>query len=138
MKSLRTMILLSALLGTLPLAAAADVTGPGPYTLELGSWVCKTPALHDEVVAQQNQGTSPFKLAKTMFDEGKCLYVDDEILEDMMQPFVGILERQNGRTKVSFFIEFYKKYSELRNSIRLVKFTGWTADENVKKHIKAD
>ena len=115
------------------------ISDEGPYTLTLGSWVCHSPEIYHETQQQLQQGgSSPFKLGKKLFDEGKCIYIDDEALEDMMQPFVSIVDQRDGLTKVNFFIEFFKRFSVTRNRIQLIKFTGWTDDENVKKHIKAD
>ena len=119
-------------------ASSIQAADEGPFTLELGSWVCKTAEDYDNAVAAQKAGAqSVFKLAKELFDQQLCIYMDDDNLEDMMAPYVTILETQGDKTKVSFFIEFYQRIEMLHRKISHVKFIGWTDTKNVKKHVKA-
>jgi hypothetical protein len=135
MKTVRYAILLLLLAMSLnPLYAVEK----GPFTLELGSWVCDTPEDYDKAVATQKEGSkSVMKLASEFFDQGICIYMDDENLEDMMAPYVKIIEQQGDRTKVSFFVDFYKRIAMLHRQIKQVKFVGWTDSKNIKKHRSA-
>jgi hypothetical protein len=128
-------VLLVLALSLSPVYAANE---KGPFTLELGSWVCDTPEDYDKAVAAQKEGSkSVMKLASEFFDQGICIYMDDENLEDMMAPYVKIIEQQGDRTKVSFFVEFYKRIAMLHRQIKQVKFVGWTDSKNIKKHRSA-
>ena len=130
-------LLIALLFIILPTLGAAQ-TGPGPFTLRLGSWVCKTPEAYDSAISQQKQEPNVWKLSKQLFDEGSCIYMDDDTLEDMLAPYVVPHEQQGDKTKVSFFIEFYKRVAMLHRKIQQVKFIGWTDTNNIVKHRQAD
>jgi hypothetical protein len=66
------------------------------------------------------------------------MYVDDDDIEDMMAPFVTVVERQGDKVKVEFWIEFYKKIAELHRAWRNVKFTGWTAEDRLADYHPVD
>jgi hypothetical protein len=112
-------------------ASAAD--GP-PYLLHEGTWVCDSPAAYDQALAEQakTNGYKELMALKDRLLEAKlCMYVDDDDIEDMMAPFVEILERQGDKVKVTFTIEFYKRIATLHASFRRVKFAGWTAENRL-------
>ena len=117
-----------ALIGTL--FVVPTLAADGDLTLQLGSWVCATPDNYDQIVsAQRDGGSSPFQLKKE--NEKTCVYMDDENLEEMMAPFVKVLEQQGDKSKVTFFVQFEKRYSPTRQEMSQVKYTGWTAASNV-------
>jgi hypothetical protein len=114
-------------------ANAAATKGP-PYLLEEGTWVCVTPEAYDQAMAEQGKisGFQELMALKDRMLEAKlCQYVDDDDIEDMMAPFVEVIERQGDKIKVTFTIEFYKKLAELHRSFNRVKFAGWTAEERL-------
>jgi hypothetical protein len=62
------------------------------------------------------------------------MYVDDEYLEDMMAPFVQVLDRQGEKIKVSFTVEFYKRIATLHRRITRVTYAGWTDAGNLRNY----
>jgi hypothetical protein len=122
----------------LPLAvAAAGVAGGAegpPYLLHEGTWVCESPAAYDQALAEQakTSGYQDLMALKDRLLEAKlCMYLDDDDIEDMMAPFVEILERDGDKIKVTFTIEFYKRIATVHASFRRVKFAGWTAENRL-------
>ena len=114
-------------------AHAAATKGP-PYLLEDGTWVCVTPEAYDEAIVEQEKtnGYPELMALKDRLLEAKsCMFVDDDDIEDMMAPFVTVVERQGDKIKVEFWIEFYRKIAELNRAWNRVKFTGWTAEERL-------
>ena len=102
-----------------------------PQTLKLGSWVCDSPQSYDAAVTAQRAGDKQlWDLRKEL--ENNCLYMDDDNLEDMLAPYVTVLEQQGDKVKVSFFVVFYKRIAMLHRKIDHVKFIGWTDAGNVK------
>lgn len=135
MKTLRSVIFLILLAAS---AGAVQADEQGPFILEMGSWVCDTPEDYDKAVSAQQEGSkSVFQLAKELFDQGSCIYVDDDMLEDIMAPYVSIVEQQGEKSKVWFFVEYYKRIEMLHRQIRQVKYVGWTDHKNLKKHPSA-
>jgi hypothetical protein len=122
----------------LPLAvASASATtaaeGP-PYLLHDGTWVCSTPAAYDQAIAEQaktNGYEELMALKERLLSEKLCMFVDDDDIEDMMAPFVEVIERQGEKIKVTFTIEFYKKVSEIQAGFNRVTFAGWTAENRL-------
>jgi hypothetical protein len=128
---------LSSWLLALPLAAAPLVAtaaeGP-PYLLHENTWVCATPETYDQALAEQAK-TNGYKelmaLEERLLAEQACMLVDDDDIEDMMAPFVEVVERQGDKIKVAFTVEFYKRVNSIQARFRRVKFSGWTAEDRL-------
>jgi hypothetical protein len=115
-----------------PLAASA-AEGP-PYLLHEDTWVCATPETYDQALAEQAK-TNGYKelmaLKERLLAEKSCMLVDDEAIEDMMAPYVEVIERQGDKIKVTFTVEFYKRVNSIQARFRRVKFAGWTAEDRL-------
>lgn len=125
-------------LAVLPLAvttASAAITAQGPpYLLHVGTWVCTTPEAYDQALAEQAKADGYkdlMALKERLLAEKSCMFVDDDDIEDMMAPFVEVIEHQGDKIKVTFTIEFYKKVSEIQAGFNRVKFSGWTAEDRL-------
>ena len=120
-----TVLLALALLGG---AQAAERT-----TLKNGSWLCVSPEAYDQAVAAARnlRGQKLEALQKQLLDNKRCMYADDELIEDIMAPWVQILERQGDKVKVSFMVEFYKRVEYLHRRFSRVNYTGWTTADNL-------
>ncbi len=117
-------------LGGVLLLAAGSAAGAEAMTFKLNSWVCQSPETYDQVAAEMsNRQRSLSSLMETY--KSSCVYMDDDNIEDMLPPFVKVLGTEGNKTKVSFFVEFYKKFNVLHAKITHVRFVGWTAAENV-------
>jgi hypothetical protein len=128
------LVLALALLAVAVGAAQARATKGPPYLLEEGTWICATPEDYDRAIAEQAKinGFPELKALKERLLAAKsCMYVDDDDIEDMMAPFVTVVDRQGDKVKVEFWIEFYKKIAELNRAWSNVKFTGWTAEDRL-------
>lgn len=114
--------------------AQAEATKGPPYLLEEGTWVCVSPEAYDDAIVEQGK-TNGYQelmaLKDRLLAEKRCMYVDDEDIEDMMAPFVEIVERNGDKVKVTFTIEFYKRHAMLHRSFSRVKFAGWTAEKRL-------
>ena len=124
------MAILAISVGT---ADARATKGP-PYLLEEGTWLCATPEDYDQAIVEQEKtnGYPELMALKDRLLEAKsCMLVDDEDMEDMLPPFVTVVERQGDKVKVEFWVEFYKRIAELHRAWSHVKFTGWTAEERL-------
>jgi hypothetical protein len=127
-------VLALALLAVAVGAAQARATKGPPYLLEEGTWICATPEDYDRAIAEQgktNGYPELMALKERLLAAKSCMYVDDDDIEDMMAPFVTVVDRQGDKVKVEFWIEFYKKIAELDRAWSNVKFTGWTAEERL-------
>jgi hypothetical protein len=105
-----------------------------PQTLKEGVWVCRTPAAYDQAIVEEHQEKDLQALKQRLLDQKLCMYVDDEYLEDMMAPFVQVLDRQGEKIKVSFTVEFYKRIATLHRRITRVTYAGWTDAGNLRNY----
>jgi len=101
-----------------------------------GSWVCAYPEAYD--IAEGREQETPWDqfeaLKKDLLAEKLCMFVDEEDFEDMMAPWVTILDQQGDKVQVEFAIEFYDKIEDLHRRIERVRFTGWTAAANLENY----
>ena len=105
-------VLALALLAVAVGTAQARATKGPPYLLEEGTWLCATPEDYDRAVAEQakTNGYPELKALKErlLATRAACI-VDEEHIEDMMAPFVTVVDRQGDKVKVEFWVEFYKR-----------------------------
>jgi hypothetical protein len=122
----------------LPLTVATTLVGIAaegpPYLLHENTWVCVTPEAYDQALAEQAK-TDGYKalmaLKERLLAEKSCMLVDDDDIEDMMAPFVEVIERQSDKIKVTFTVEFYKRFDAVHARFSRVKFSGWTAEDRL-------
>ena len=119
-----------ALVAAFTLASPAALA-TGAMTFKLGSWVCQTPEDYENVTRAAASGGQSNRELQTKF-KSQCVFMDDDNIEDMLPPFVTILDTENDKAKVSFFVEFYKKLAVLEANIKHVRFVGWTSRGNVE------
>jgi hypothetical protein len=125
--SWRLIVLASAL----ALATASAPAAEEPYTLRQGTWVCSTPDAYDLAISAQARSDDLEALKARLLEHKLCMIVDDDDLEDLMAPFVVVLERSNDKVKVTFEIEFYKRIAFLHRSFSRVRFAGWTHESRL-------
>ncbi len=126
MKTIYLMIVLVMVL--IGVTQAAERT-----TLKIGSWLCVSPEAYDQAVAEakKRHGKAREALKQQLLDDKLCLYADDELLEDIMAPWVQVIDRQGDKVKVSFMVEFYKRVEYLHRRFSRVNYTGWTDAGNL-------
>ncbi len=122
-KHIKTIYLVIVLMMMIGVAQAAERT-----TLKIGSWLCVSPEAYDQAIAeaQKRHGKERQALKQQLLDDKLCMYADDELLEDIMAPWVQVIERQDDKVKVSFMVEFYKRVEYLHRRFSRVNYTGWT------------
>jgi hypothetical protein len=121
-----------------PLALTTTMAGTAaegpPFLLQEGSWVCVTPEAYDQALVEQAK-TNGYKelmaLKDRLLTAKSCMFVDDDDIEDMMAPFVEVVDHAGDKIKVTFTIEFYKRTSTIGGAFNRVKFTGWTAEDRL-------
>lgn len=129
MKRLAIASLLAALMA--PAAVSAD---PGekespPQILESGTLLCKSPEIYQEAADAQNGA------ARTeMLDANQCMTVTEDALEEMLAPFVEVVERRGNIVLVQYAVEYEEKLELLHRKVAHVRFTGWTDEANLRNY----
>lgn len=127
---------------TAPVAALAVVMAAGaaaaaePYTFEEGTWVCQSSDAYDDAIAEvkKRQGKNLGDLKQRLKEQGYCTYMDDDALEDMMAPFVQVLEENGDKVKVTFIVEYYKRIAMLHRRFARIQYTGWTEKSKLRDY----
>lgn len=127
--------LLAALAGAAAAPALAQ-HDPNLLTLHDRSWLCATP--EDYVYATdriEDSGAGGFEdIRAELLDSKKCILIVEDDIEDIMAPFVEVMERRDGQAKVRFTVEFYKRIELLHRNITRVTFSGWTGEASLRNY----
>lgn len=109
---------------------------PAPQTLYSNIWVCVSPDAYDAAVERAaSWPREKFnQLRSELLEAKQCMLVEEDDVEDMMAPFVEILEERGDKVMVRFTVEFYKKIEYLHRNITRVTFAGWTARTNLRNY----
>lgn len=134
--------LLAALAAAAPAMALAEDGSTAPLgvhderiTLHDKSWLCATPEDYAHALDRVAEGSSSFgTIRKELLDSKKCMLVVEDDIEDMMAPFVEVMERQGQTVRVRFTVEFYKRIELLHRNITRVTFAGWTGEDNLRNY----
>ncbi|MDP6352279.1 MAG: hypothetical protein QF926_13490 [Alphaproteobacteria bacterium] len=115
-----------ALAGTSALAA-------DHFMLKEGSWLCTSPEAYDQAMVDQQQAgqVNLTELKARLLNEKLCMYIDEDTLEDTLAPFYQVIEKRDGKVKVTFTVEFYKRIEYLHRRITRAFLAGWTDADNL-------
>ena len=110
-----------------------------PHTLLSGSWVCVSQAAYGQAATGKSAGKNVEVLRQELRNEeghDLCIHVDNEILEDMLAPWVKLLGQEGDQIQVAFTVEYYQRISTVHRRFSRVQFTGWTAAGNLDIYIQ--
>ena len=114
------------------LVTAGAYAGEYLQTLKADCWVCSTPEAYDVALAEQRRGDGDLEeLKRRLLAEKLCMFVDAGFVEKMMVPFAKVVERQGTKVKVTFTVEFRKRFEILHRQITRVTYAGWTETANL-------
>ena len=110
-----------------------------PHTLLSNTWVCVDRAVYQQAAEGQRAGKGVQDLRQQLRnEEGQdlCIHVDNEILEDMLAPWVRVLGQEGDQVQVAFTVEYYQRISVVHRRFSRVQFTGWTGASNLDIYIQ--
>ncbi len=112
--------------------ASAGAAAPDDQVLLGDSFLCTTPEGYDQALAAAAATTDLAGLRQQLLDQRRCMTVEEDDLEDMMAPFVKVLERQGTKVKVTYEVEFYKRIAMLHRNFARIRFAGWTGEDRLR------
>lgn len=100
------------------------------------TWICANQENYQEAVNRSEAPDSPGlrSLDKELREAGKCMLVDGEKIEDMMAPYVEVLEQNGAHVKVRFSVEYYKRVELLHRRFSRVTYAGWTSSDRLRDY----
>jgi hypothetical protein len=104
-----------------------------PVTLTGNNWICVSPEAYNEAVElEKNTPRAELDhLKDQLLEQKSCMFVNDDDAEDIMAPFVKVLERNGDKARVQFTIEYYNRIALLHRDIRRVTYAGWTSEKDL-------
>lgn len=113
------------------LAPAVVSADPGsvkpPHMLSSGAMLCKSPE------AYQSANGSDASRADAL-DSNQCMRITEDDLEEMLAPFVEILDQRGSMILVQYSVEYEDKIELLHRKVAHVRFTGWTDEGNLRNY----
>lgn len=105
-------------------------------TLHDRSWLCATPEDYAHALRRVDEsGAGGFEAVRAELLESKqCILIVEDDIEDIMAPFVEVVDRSGDRVKVRFTVEFYKRIELLHRNISRATFVGWTGEGNLRDY----
>lgn len=108
------------------LAIATAAAAGEPMMFSNSAWVCDTPEHYGAAVAEQRAGRDLPALRRELLQAQQCIFVEYDDQDDLLPPFVTLIEERDGLTKVSFMIQSEKRIAFLNRQVAQTRYTGWT------------
>jgi hypothetical protein len=124
---------LAALLGAAALAPAQ--AGETFTTLKENIFVCVSPQAYEEAMVRVSatDGRDLEPLKKELSEAKQCMFVDAELVDNIMAPYAVVLQRDGTKVQVQFIITFRKRVEILHRLINRYVLVGWTDESNLEK-----
>lgn len=125
---------LTALLAAAALAPAQ--AGETFTTFKENVFVCVSPQAYEEAMVRVRgtNGGDLEPLKKDLLEAKQCMFVDAELIDNMMAPFALVLQRDGTKVQVQFIITFRKRLGNqlLHRMINRYVLVGWTDESNLE------
>jgi hypothetical protein len=123
---------LAALLGAAALAPAQ--AGETFTTLKENIFVCVSPQAYEEAMVRVSatDGRDLEPLKKELSEAKQCMFVDAELVDNIMAPYAVVLQRDGTKVQVQFIITFRKRVELLHRLINRYVLVGWTDESNLE------
>ncbi len=129
MKLLAFASLLAALAAPAAISADPGEKDTPPQILTSGTLLCSTPEIYQEMASAEDSG-----VRVEMLEANKCMSVTEDALEEMLAPFVVVLQQRGDIVLVQYSVEYEEKLELLHRKVEHVRFTGWTDEANLRNY----
>jgi hypothetical protein len=125
------------LLAGMLLAAAVAIPAHAKETfttLKENIFVCVSPQVYDDAMSRFKalNGQDPEPLRKELSANKQCMFVDAEMVDNIMAPFALVLQREGSKVQVQFIITFRNRIALLHRMINRYVLVGWTDEANLE------
>jgi hypothetical protein len=103
-------------------------------TLKQDIFVCTSPRVYDDAMVKVRElnGNDLEPLKKDLAEKKQCMFVDAQMVDDLMAPFAVVLERDSGKVRVQFILQDRKRLEFLHRLINRIVLVGWTDEANLE------
>jgi hypothetical protein len=106
-------------------------------TLKENIFICVSPEAYDTAMGrvQGKAGDELESLKRELLHAKQCMFVDTEMVEDIMAPFAVVLNTNGDKVQVQFILTQRKKVEFLHRLINRLVLVGWTARSNLEPKV---
>jgi hypothetical protein len=124
----------TALLGMTFAATTPTQADETLTTLKQDIFVCTSPQVYDDAMVKVREinGKDLEPLKKDLAEKKQCMFVDAQMVDDLMAPFAVVLERDSGKVRVQFILQDRKRLEFLHRLINRIVLVGWTDEANLE------
>ena len=103
-------------------------------TLKENIFLCISPQVYEEAMTRMQtlDGRSSDALRKELSETQQCMFVDAEMVDNIMAPFALVLQREGSKVQVQFIVTFRERMSLLHRMINRYVLVGWTDESNLE------
>ena len=103
-------------------------------TLKENIFLCVSAQAYDEAMARLSalNGQDSEPLRKELSANKQCMFVDAEMVDNIMAPFALVLQREGSKVQVQFIITFRDRVEFLHRLINRYVLVGWTDESNLE------
>jgi hypothetical protein len=103
-------------------------------TLKENIFICVSPEAYDEAMGRVKATDSRDleALKKDLSEKKQCMFVDAEMVDNIMAPYAIVLERNGTKVQVQFIITFRKRVELLHRLVNRFVLVGWTEEANLE------
>ncbi len=115
------------------LATSSAQAGETFSTLKENIFICVSPEAYDEAMVRIRgvNGQAFDELRKELGEKKQCMFVDAEMVENIMAPFAVVLERNGSKVQIQFIVTFRDRIEFLHRMINRYVLVGWTDESNL-------
>jgi hypothetical protein len=103
-------------------------------TLKENVYLCVSPQVYDDAMSRVKalNGQNPELLRQELSAAKQCMFVDAEMVDNIMAPFALVLQREGSKVQVQFIVTFRERMSLLHRMINRYVLVGWTDESNLE------
>ena len=117
---------------TAPATSGAEEDA-APQTLRNGTMLCVSAETFREAAETIGAAEAAQRGAvrAAYYDAQKCMTVDEEAIEEMLAPFVKVMERRGDVVRIGFSVEVEDRIELLHRKVAHLRYVGWTGQANL-------
>jgi hypothetical protein len=103
-------------------------------TLKENIFLCVSPQAYDEAMVRVRElnGQDVEPLKKELGEKQQCMFVDAEMVDNIMAPFALVLKRDGTKVQIQFIVTFRKRIELLHRLVNRFVLVGWTDESNLE------
>lgn len=106
-----------------------------PMYFKHGCWLCTSVEYYQEAKSEilNLKGRTFEEVRNQLFETGKCIYIEDGQVTDVVAPYIEVVEKVGSMWKISFIMKTEERITIIHRNLNWYRFEGWTDAANLKE-----